>query len=221
VSGPDRLIADALRELAEQAAAPRQTAAVAWRAGRRRRLAAMGASAVGAAAAVAAATVLLLPLATGSGPVHPRHAGPGVPAAAPAVPISLRSPIQLRQVATIDSAPCGARSNALPGGNPPACFHLTGTGMTLTRVEAEQVAKAGPAHYTLSFILTPADMGPFTALTGKLVGLPSPRDQLAIIIGGRVVAHPAVAATVRGDVQISGFASRAQAEQLLQSLRSG
>jgi hypothetical protein len=220
VSGTDRLIADALREFAEQAAAPRQTAAAAWRAGRRRRLAATAASAVGAAAAVAAAAVLLLPLATGGGPVPPRHAGPGVPAAAPAVPISLRSPIEFRQVATIGSAPCAARSNTLPGGNPPACFHLTGAGMTLTRVESEQVAKVGSA-YTLSFILSPADMGQFTALTGKLVGLPSPRDQLAIIIGGRVVAHPAVAATVRGEVEISGFTSRAQAEQLLQSLRGG
>jgi hypothetical protein len=177
---------------------------------------------VGAAAAVAAAAVLLLlPLATASGPVHPRHAGPGVPAAAPAVPIGLRSPIQLRQVATIGSAPCPAGSDALPGGNPPACFHLTSVGMTLIRVESEQVAKVGPVYYALSFVLTPADMGPFTALTGKLVGLPSPRDQLAIIIGGRVVAHPAVAAEVHGEVQISGIASRAQAEQLLQSLRSG
>jgi hypothetical protein len=219
VSGPDRLIADALRELAEQAAAPRQTAAAAWRAGRRRRRAATAASAVGAAAAVAAA--VLLPLATGGGPVPPRHAGPGVPAAAPAVPISLRSPIEFRQVATIGSAPCPAGSNALPGGNPPACFHLTGVGMTLIRVESEQVAKVGPTHYMLSFVLTPADMGPFTALTVRLLGLPSPRDQLAIIIGGRVVAHPAVAAAVHGEVEISGLASRAQAEQLLQSLRSG
>jgi hypothetical protein len=220
VSGTDRLIADALRELEEQAAAPRQTAAAAWRAGRRRRLAATAASAVGAAAAVAAAVLLLLPLATGGGPVRPGHAGPGVPAVAPAAPISLRSPIEFRQVATIGSAPCAARSNALPGGNPPACFHLTGTGMTLTRIESEQVAKVGSA-YTLSFILSPADMGLFTALTGKLVGLPSPRDQLAIIIGGRVVAHPAVAAEVHGDVEIAGLASHAQAEQLLQSLRGG
>jgi len=124
-------------------------------------------------------------------------------------------------VATIGSAPCPAGSNALPGDNPPACFHLTSVGMTLTRVESEQVAKVGPTHYMLSFVLTPADMGPFTALTGKLVGLPSPRDQLAIIIGGRVVAHPAVAAAVHGEVEIAGIASRAQAEQLLQSLRGG
>jgi hypothetical protein len=220
VSGTDRLIADALRELEEQAAAPRQTAAAAWRAGRRRRLAATAASAVGAAGAVAAAAVLLLPLATASGPVHPRHAGPGVPAAAPAVPFGLGSPIELRQVATIGSAPCPAGSNALPGGNPPACFHLTSVGMTLIRVESEQVVKVG-RYYALTFVLAPADRGPFTALTGKLLGLPSPRDQLAIIIGGRVVADPAVAAEVHGEVQISGLASRAQAEQLLQSLRGG
>ena len=56
---------------------------------------------------------------------------------------------------------------------------------------------------------------------GRLVGLPSPHDQLAIIIGGRVVAHPVVVAAIQGNVQISRLASRARAEQLLQSLRSG
>ena len=58
------------------------------------------------------------------------------------------------------------------------------------------------------------------ALTGKLAGLPSPRDELAIIIARRVVAHPVVVAAMHGQVQISGFASRAAAGQLLQFLLS-
>jgi preprotein translocase subunit SecD len=81
--------------------------------------------------------------------------------------------------------------------------------------------KEGPDQYSLSFTLTPADTGRFAALTSRLSGLPSPRDQLAIIIGGRVVAHPAVGAAMHSHGQITGLASRAQAEHLRQSLRSG
>jgi preprotein translocase subunit SecD len=60
---------------------------------------------------------------------------------------------------------------------------------------------------------------PFAALTRQLSGLPSPRDQLAVIIGGRVIDHPAVAGQITGGrAQIQGFATRAQAESLLSHL---
>jgi hypothetical protein len=219
VTGPDGLIADAMRELAEQAAPPRQAAAAAWRAGRRRRVIAMAASAATAAAVAAA---VALPLAAGSAPTHSRHEHG-------AVPITLASPIQFRQVATIGRAPCPAHSGGLLGGTPPSCFHLTGTGVTVTRVESLSVTKT-PAgmcspegdKYTLSFFLIPADAaGPFAALTGKLVLLPAPRNQLAVVINGRVVAHPTVQGAIHQEVQIFCLASRAQAEQLLRSLLRG
>ena len=66
--------------------------------------------------------------------------------------------------------------------------------MTVTTVQGAQVAPSGTGQYVLSLVLTPAQTGPFTALTRQLSGLPSPRDQLAAIIGGRVIAHPAVRA---------------------------
>jgi hypothetical protein len=77
----------------------------------------------------------------------------------------------------------------------------------LTGVESEQIAQVGPNEYSLSLIFTPADTGPFAALTGKLAGLPSPRDHLAIIISGRVVAHPVVVAAMLSHVQITGLAA--------------
>jgi hypothetical protein len=213
MSGPNRLIADGLRELADQAAVPSNMAHAAWHAGRRRRLAARASVAAAAAAVVLA---VLLPLAIAGGPAHPRQALPGV---SPAAPINLRSPIQFQQVATITRAPCAARSTGLAASNPPACFHLTGARMTLTRVESARVGRAGPAQYSLSLVLTPADGNRFAALTGPLVGQPSPRDELATIIGGRVIAHPVVVGAIHGQVQIGGLESRAQAEQLLHFLR--
>ena len=217
MSGPEEMIADALREIAAQAGAPRAMADAAWRAGRRRRLAALTASVVAGAAVIVAA--VLLPLAAVGGPAH------GEPPLRPAAPISLRSPIQFRQVAAISNASCPAGSRGLPGSLPdsaaPACFYLTGTGMTVTAVQSAQVVPSGTGGYLLQIGFTRAQAGPLAALTRTLSGLPSPRDQVAIIIDGRVIDHPAVQGPItNGKAQISGLATRAQAESLLASLRS-
>jgi hypothetical protein len=216
MSGPEEMIADALREIAAQAGAPRPMADAAWRAGRRR-LAALTASAV-AGAAVIVAAVLLLPLAAHRQPPLRPASQPG-----PA-PVSLRSPIQFRQVAAISNASCPAGSGGLPGtpdSAAPACFYLTGTGMTVTAVQSAQVVLSGTGGYQLDIVLTRAQTGPFAALTRQVTGLPSPRDQVAIIIDGRVIADPAVQGPItNGSAQITGFATRAQAESLLSSLRN-
>ena len=215
MSGPQEMIADALREIAAQAGAPRPMADAAWRAGRRRRLAALTASAVAGAAAIVAA--VLLPLAAHGQPPSRPASQPG-----PAAPVSLRSPIQFRQVAAITDAPCPAGSGGLPGSllgsGAPACFHLTGAGMTVTTVRSAQVTRSGTGGYVLELDLTPAEASRFAALTRQLSGLPGPRDELAVVIGGRVIDDPAVMGTITGgQTQIHGFATRAQAESLLSS----
>ena len=217
MSGPEEMIADALREIAAQAGAPRAMADAAWRAGRRRRLAALTASAV-AGAAVIVAAVLLLPLAAHGQP--PSRS----PSQQELAPVSLRSPIQFRQVAAISNASCPAGSRGLPGRLPdsaaPACFYLTGTGMTVTEVQSAQVVPSGTGGYLLEIILTRAQTGPFAALTLKVSGLPSPRNRVAIIIDGRVIADPVVQGAIPGgNAQITGY-TRAQAESLLASLRN-
>ena len=219
MSGPQEMIADALREIAAQAGAPGPMADAAWRAGRRRRLVALTASAVAGAAAIVAA-VLLLPLAA-----HGQLPSPPASQLGPAAPVSLRSPIRFQQVAAITGAPCPAGSGGLPGNllgsGAPACFHLTGAGMTVTALQSAQVVPSDTGGYLLEMVFTPAETGPFAALTRKVSGLPSPRDQVAIIIDGRVIDHPAVQGPVPGgSAQIAGFATRAQAESLLSSLRT-
>ena len=139
--------------------------------------------------------------------------------------VSLRSPIQFRQVAAISNASCPAGSGGLPGTLPdsaaPVCVYLTGTGMTVTALQSAQVVPSGTGGYLLEIGLTRAETGPFAALTLKLSGLPSPRDQLAVIIDGRVIDYPAVQSPIPGGTaQIAGFAPRAQAESLLSSLRN-
>jgi hypothetical protein len=208
----EKQVASALRDIAGQATPPQLNADAAWRAGRRQRFTAITASV--AAAGCVVVTAVLLPLATLGGPAHP--------APRLASPISLRSPIQFRQVAVIAHASCPAGSHGLPGTAPGLCFHLAGARMTVTGIESAKINVAEAGDYVISIRLTRADTGPFAALTRKLAGRPSPRNQLAIVAGGRVILHPAVQATItNGQVQITGLATRTQAEHLLHSLEAG
>jgi len=207
MTGPDSLIADALRELAEQAAPPRLPAAAAWRSGRRRRRTAAA----------------LVPLATANGPARPRHEA--------VVPITLASPIQFRQVARIGSAPCPANSGGLPAEIPPRCIYLTGAVVTIRKVESLHLASrslGGCMHtggYMVYFVLVRANWAAVAALTGKLADLrgpgASPRNQMAIIVAGRLVSHGPVQGQFSSSAQISCIPSRTQAEQLFQALRTG
>ena len=216
----DAIIADALRDLAEQAAAPPRMADAAWLAGqRRRRLSVVATSAAAASGAIAIAVVLSLALA--GGPGSPRHEADGSahgPSAAGRV--SLRSPIQFEQVASIRDKPCSAGADRMPETNPAACVHLTGTGMTITDVKSARVQRSTAGGYELDIRLTSADSRVFAALTRELAGLRSPHNQFAIIADGRVLARPAVEAAFRvGLVQIE-VATRALAEHLLRHLPS-
>jgi hypothetical protein len=220
VNAPEPLIADALREIAAEAPAPRRMADAAWQAGRRRRRRGL-AAAVTAGAGAIAAVIALIVIVTGS-PARP--SGPPTLAAGP---ITLSMPIQFRQVAAISTHGCPANSPGVPGPataptgtHPPgtACYTFTQRGMTVTRLKSAAVAKqAGANDYLLAFDFLPGDATRFAALTSKLVGLPSPHCQLAIIVGGRVISAPTVDAVVtpRGGAQIVGFTSRAQVENLL------
>jgi preprotein translocase subunit SecD len=60
------------------------------------------------------------------------------------------------------------------------------------------------------------DSARIAAFSRNLVGQKSPRDQLAIIVGRRIISTPVVLAPIAGgQAEIPGFASRAQAENLL------
>jgi len=212
------MIADALREIAAEEGPPGPMAEAAWRAGRRRRLAVLTASAVTAAAVLAAA--VLVPLAAHGGPAHGQ---PSPPASqqGPAAPIRLRSPIQFRQVAAISPAPCPAGSGGLrlPDSGAAGCIYLTRTGLTVTTARSAQLVRTGTGQYVLDLTLTWAQTGPWAALTQRLTGLRSPRNQLAVIVGGRVITHPWIQGAITdGRLQIA-FPTRAQAESVLSSLR--
>jgi hypothetical protein len=217
VTEPGKMIADTLRSIADEAAAPRVMADAAWRAGRRRRHAMTAMSAAGAAAAVAVAVLLSLAAAApGRAPLH-------APAASPSavVPVRLGSPIQFRQVNKIDERACPPGSRGLPGTGIPRCYHVARIGVTVSELKSARVAELMPGSYSVNIGLMPGDAGRLGVLTGKLTGLPTPRCQVAIIVGGRVIAAPVAEGAIdSGAVQIT-VATRAQADRVLHDLRSG
>jgi hypothetical protein len=211
----EELLAEALQEFADRAATPRPMAAAAWRAGRRRR---GRTAAVSAGCAVAAVAVVALPVSGVLGLGHPQHRASDVTPA-----LTLHMPIEVRQVATITKAPCPPNSGGVRGGTPPACFHLTGAAVSITAVTSLAFAPSRQGEcgrYVVDWTLTRREGLAMSKLSRKLVFEPSPRNQVAIIIGGLVVAHP----RVLGEVDTSGqicLSSRAQAEQIYQGLRGG
>jgi hypothetical protein len=220
------MIADALREIAAEEGPPGPMAEAAWRAGpgadaawragRRRRLAALTASAVTAAAVLAAA--VLVPLAAHGGPAY-RQPPPLASQQGPAAPVSLRSPIQFRQVAAMTHAPCAAGSGGLPDSAERGCIYLTGRGLTVTTARSAVVVRTGTGQYVLYLTLTWAQTGPFAALTQQLSDAQPPRNQLAVIVDGRVITHPWIQGAITGGRLQIDFATRAQVESVLSSLR--
>jgi SecDF, P1 head subdomain len=214
VNRSEQLIKDALHDIAAEAPAPQPMSDAAWQAGRRRRRSRVSAAASAGAGALAAAIALPLALAGSPGQSPSVLTGP-------TLPISLRTPIQFRQVATVRSGPCPAGSPGVPG--PPAntkgtgtvCYRFTHNAMTVTVLQSATVTQ-GSGSYWLMIRFTKTDASRFTALTRRLAGQPSPRCQLAIVVGGRVMAAPVVAEPITaGQAEIPGFTSRAQAEHLL------
>jgi len=215
----DDLITAALRDLAGQAAPARLSADAAWRAGRRRRWAAITASVAGAAAAA-----VLVPLAVVlSAPTHP---APG-PSLAGSAGTHRLPPVQLRQVARISPGQCPPHSHGLPDTSKHDCFYFTHTGMTVSRFASITVSyppgetspPTGTSEYWLSFRLQRADIRRFGDLTQKLMNMPSPRNQMAIIAHGVVLFHPFVGAALKvGVFEVQAAPTRAQAEELLHLL---
>jgi hypothetical protein len=224
MSRTDELIAGALRDLAAQAEPAAPAADAIWRAGQRRRR--RNVMAISATAPVAAAVAVVLAFTLGSGGGTPAgHGGSVGGATGTTGPLAASTPIQFKQVAQVSKPPCTAGAKPVPrsGGGTSACIRFTGTGMTITRVESARVQRGPQGHqYQIDMRLTPADARRFATLTRELTGQHSPRNRLAIVTNGYVLADPVVlAANTTGQAAIPGFPSRPQAEFSMATLLGG
>ncbi|MGI5321579.1 SecDF P1 head subdomain-containing protein [Actinomadura nitritigenes] len=131
----------------------------------------------------------------------------------------LRQPMTLQQVAAVSQAPCAA--GTLPEASGTSCYRLAGGGMTVRRVERMKVEppSGGTTSWTIQIGLTKADARAFAGLTATAARQQpgTPGQQIAMVVGGRVLSAPAVngGPITGGSVQITGSFTRRQAEDLV------
>lgn len=145
-------------------------------------------------------------------------------------PIELRSPLVLREVAAIDAKPCPARSHGLPGwpggagdsaapGQPATyCFHLTGPAIQVTSLKYARIVSDG-LSIQLRVRFPGGEADRLAALSKKLIHQRAPRNQIAIIVDGRVIAAPLVVERIPPGKFWLRVSTRAYAEHLLRQLR--
>jgi preprotein translocase subunit SecD len=72
-----------------------------------------------------------------------------------------------------------------------------------------------PPAWTIIVTLTDAGRARFAAVTGRLAGLPAPRDQFAVVVDGLVLVAPHTREAIPGGVmQITGDLTQRQAREL-------
>jgi hypothetical protein len=225
VNRTEELIATGLRDIAEEARDPRSLADVAWRAGRRRRLAGMISAGAGGAAAIAIAVTILSgqvagsPVGTGKGLVP--ASGTRLPAA---ITTKLRTPLELRQITGTSQQPCSPHSAGVPGvtmpgaGSSVQCFSLGPNGMTITSVRSATVRFSRVSdEYVVLLSLHPSGALRLARLSTYYEDQ-GPRARIAFIVGGRVVAASMLEEPVTNGELTIPCASEASAEHLLANL---
>jgi hypothetical protein len=224
----DELIATALRDIAEEASGPRPLADVAWRAGRRRRLAGIVSAASTVAAAIAIAVVLLPGHAVGTPGATVRGLAPESSSRQHQQASGrLRWPLELRQVTAVSDKPCPPHSAGLPGVSEPGlkaaseCFSLRRTELTITAVRSATVRLSATAdQYEVVLGLARSDASRLGALTTAIVNTrpPWPGEELAFVVNGRVVSAPVVDGPITTGSLTINCATQASAEYLLAHL---
>ncbi|WP_214323783.1 SecDF P1 head subdomain-containing protein [Nonomuraea sediminis] len=122
----------------------------------------------------------------------------------------------LLPVLETSSVPCAAGTvSALDG---TSCYKL-GQGMTGIAAEKATAGLSGGTTWVVQVTLNNTDSAKFAALTSTLSQKPAPRNQLAIVIDGKVITAPAVTQPIPGPaLEISGPFTQKDATDLARRL---
>jgi preprotein translocase subunit SecD len=130
--------------------------------------------------------------------------------------------VAIRFLPVTDSTPGACTSGGSPSADGSECYRL-GEGMTVTRVRDIRVAGPDAANpgWRIDLELMPSDAPAFAELTRKAsTEAPgSPRRQVAIVVGAKVVSAPEVQSPIPGGkIQIQGGFTRQSAEGLVKQI---
>lgn len=134
------------------------------------------------------------------------------------------TPFQLRRVVSTAPSGCPAGDTTQVSSTAgDACYRL-GEGMTVTRTRDVRLVtpdtSRGRTDFAVQIDLRPEDSTRLGTLTASVAAQPPPGNQLAVVVGGKVVSAPTVEEPVTGgSLMLSGNFSRSQAQHYVDVLK--
>jgi hypothetical protein len=128
----------------------------------------------------------------------------------------LRRPLGIQRVTELTPGAC-TDGSGVPNVDGTECYKLA-PGMTVTRVEKIEalIDPSGGSGWQVHIDLAPADGTAFGSLTTQVAAEQPPRNQLALVVDGKVISAPSVQEPITGgQVQISANFSRSDVERLV------
>lgn len=129
---------------------------------------------------------------------------------------TVKGTLQLRKVLAMTPSACPAgESGRVTSVKGDACYQL-GDGMPITRVEVVRLVppdtSRGMTGYSIEITLQPRDATRFGTLSGEVANEQAPRNQLAIVVEGKVISAPTVTEPITGGtISIAGNFTRTDA----------
>jgi preprotein translocase subunit SecD len=130
-------------------------------------------------------------------------------------------PLLIQQVVASSAGGCadeaagGAGVSSLDG---TTCFQLA-AGLTVTEFERIDVVTSGSGSWAIRLSLLPPDAVVFGRLTTRVYQELPPRNQLALVVDGKVISSPAVQGPILGGmVQIEGNFTKDTAKHIADQL---
>ncbi|WP_428833978.1 SecDF P1 head subdomain-containing protein [Microbispora maris] len=121
---------------------------------------------------------------------------------------TLLTPVHFAPVTGVGPAPCTG-TDAIPDDKGTSCYQLD-PGVTVTTVQKIEEVPESDGTYSIRLVLSPSSQEQIAALTRETV-----KQQLAVVVGEKVVAAPRVAQEITQDsLGIAGF-DKAQADAIM------
>ncbi|MFG1822012.1 hypothetical protein ACGFIJ_05970 [Microbispora bryophytorum] len=121
---------------------------------------------------------------------------------------TLLTPVHFAPVTGVGAAPCSG-TDAIPDDKGTSCYQLD-PGVTVTTVQKIEEVPDNDGTYSIRLVLSPSSQEQIAALTRETV-----KQQLAIVVGEKVVAAPRVAQEITQDsLGVAGF-DKAQADAIM------
>ena len=134
-------------------------------------------------------------------------------------------PLLIQQVIASAAGGCGGAGGAggavgagVPSLDGTRCYQLA-AGLTVTEFERVDVVTSGSGSWAIRLHLLAPDAVVFEHLTTRVYQESPPRNQLALVVDGKVISSPAVQGPIPGgEVQIEGDFTRDAAKRLADQL---